>query len=483
MGSTGMAQEKPPPPDPPEMDLVSVDTATQYVRIQWEPSSSPDIDKYLIYQDRWFSDGIYGFLIDSVDSYTLSYTHPTTEAGDTSLSYSVASSGSGFNPSIRSDFHSTMHLTTRYDSCEKIMQLNWTPYVGWEPTRYEVMVSIDDNPYSIVNPSGTQDTSILHYGIEDNKRYCYFVVAVRPGDADSHSNIACFNVRHPLHPQYINAEYASVSEENSVDLAFYIDPSGEVNDFQLFRASGPGKPFVELELFTDVSSNPITYTDTEIFTDRRSLYKLYSVDVCYNPVTESNVTGNIVLQGSMVGLQGLLSWNPYEEYEAGVKAYHIYRVTNDDETLAGSIGFTDTSYQDNLGDAIGSDIRDEVCYYVVAEENDHFTQGERGMSRSNDLCLSVVPEIIMANAFTPNGDTQNDKIRPNLTFIPEKYIFQVFDRWGSRIFETNNPDIWWDGTVNGNAKAAEGVYIYYIKLTTASGIEVEQKGHITLFYP
>ena len=59
----------------------------------------------------------------------------------------------------------------------------------------------------------------------------------------------------------------------------------------------------------------------------------------------------------------------------------------------------------------------------------------------------------------------------------------VFDRWGSLVFETTNPDTAWDGRIKGGSKATEGVYIYYVKLTTTSGIEVEQKGQITVFYP
>jgi gliding motility-associated-like protein len=99
------------------------------------------------------------------------------------------------------------------------------------------------------------------------------------------------------------------------------------------------------------------------------------------------------------------------------------------------------------------------------------------------VCISVVPEILMANAFTPNGDGINDVIKPVLTFIPEKYVFQVFDRWGSVVFETMNPETGWDGRIKGGANATEGVYIYFAKLTTTSGIEVEQRGQITLFYP
>jgi hypothetical protein len=128
-------------------------------------------------------------------------------------------------------------------------------------------------------------------------------------------------------------------------------------------------------------------------------------------------------------------------------------------------------------------IQDEICYYVVAGENDSYSRGNRGSSRSNIACVSVVPEIKMANAIIPNAaNPDNARIRPVLSFTPKHYIFQVFDRWGSRIFETNDPETYWYGDVKGKKKVPEGVYVYYIRLTTSNGIEIEKKGEITVFY-
>ena len=164
--------------------------------------------------------------------------------------------------------------------------------------------------------------------------------------------------------------------------------------------------------------------------------------------------------------------------------YHIYRILNmGDPEVVGEVFAPDTAFADNLDFVSGSDIEDEICYYVVAEENDGYTRGEQGFSQSNTTCISITPEILMPNAFTPNDDGRNDIIKPVLTFMPQKYTFQVFDRWGSRIFESSDPETGWNGSINSGEKAPEGLYIYYILLTTSKGIEVEQKGEITVFYP
>jgi gliding motility-associated-like protein len=482
--ASGMAQGGPPPgPDPPIIDYVSVDTLTGYVYITWKSNPTDTIDRYVIYEYR--DDA--GFVIDTIDKDTEEYLWETNIASEKVVSMTVRSDRDGYAFSPLADAHTTMFLTTQYDSCEKEIQLSWTPYVGWDSLAYvkhDIYESIDNGGY---NKIGETDDTVFHFtqnNIEDNRRYCYFVKAIRNDGAGSFSNVVCKLVRHPLHPQWINAEQASAEGEDQVSLEFYIEESGEVTSFQLFRSTGPGKPFIEDVIFNDVTGPTLSHTDNVISTDKQYQYKLFSLDVCHNPVIASNITGNIVLQASSVSLQAFLSWTPYIDYEAGIKNYHIYRITNMGEPeLINLIDAPDTAYTDNLDFVTGSDIEDEICYYVVAEENDEVSRGEKGFSRSNTSCISVTPKILMPNAFTPNDDGRNDNIKPVLTFIPAKYVFQVFDRWGSRIFETKDPDEGWNGSINGKGKASEGVYIYYILLTTTKGIEVEQRGEITLFYP
>ena len=75
----------------------------------------------------------------------------------------------------------------------------------------------------------------------------------------------------------------------------------------------------------------------------------------------------------------------------------------------------------------------------------------------SDTMLIAIP-----NAFTPNGDGVNDEFKvlasPNLSLED----FQVFNRWGSLIFETKDINIGWDGSFM-NAEQPVGSYIYYVK--------------------
>jgi gliding motility-associated-like protein len=68
--------------------------------------------------------------------------------------------------------------------------------------------------------------------------------------------------------------------------------------------------------------------------------------------------------------------------------------------------------------------------------------------------------VYIPNAFAPEAGRE-----PNATFrIFGNNIYSaklvVFDRWGEKVFETDNKDVGWDGTYKGK-KLNAGVYTYY----------------------
>ena len=82
------------------------------------------------------------------------------------------------------------------------------------------------------------------------------------------------------------------------------------------------------------------------------------------------------------------------------------------------------------------------------------------------------------SAFTPDGVNLNDEF--GLLFEGEINMesFVIFNRWGQKVFETNDPMTKWDGTFKGSM-APSDVYVYLIKLQLLSGEEI-LKGDVTL---
>ena len=106
------------------------------------------------------------------------------------------------------------------------------------------------------------------------------------------------------------------------------------------------------------------------------------------------------------------------------------------------------------------------------------TQG--GCSSSDTVTVFVdvqCGEIFVPNVFSPNGDTENDILKvygnciTNLEFV-------IYDRWGEKVFETDDPVKGWDGSLRGK-KLDTAVFVYYLN-ATVNGIEVKKHGNITL---
>ena len=82
------------------------------------------------------------------------------------------------------------------------------------------------------------------------------------------------------------------------------------------------------------------------------------------------------------------------------------------------------------------------------------------------------------NAFTPDGDGVNDLFGGSGVGI-DTYSMSIFNRWGELIYETDDPNKPWDGTVDGT-DCPQGVYVYLFRLQAIAGEVKEYRGLVTL---
>jgi gliding motility-associated-like protein len=88
-------------------------------------------------------------------------------------------------------------------------------------------------------------------------------------------------------------------------------------------------------------------------------------------------------------------------------------------------------------------------------------------------------EIILPNAFTPNGDGINETIRP-VTLCMTEIQMSIYDTWGALIYAETSDDVYgWDGTIDGKP-AENGNYILVVIATAFNGTVIEINGPITL---
>lgn len=90
----------------------------------------------------------------------------------------------------------------------------------------------------------------------------------------------------------------------------------------------------------------------------------------------------------------------------------------------------------------------------------------------------IEPEIFVPNAFSPNDDGSNDILYVRGNTIRE-LLLRIYNRWGEKVFETNNPASGWNGVYKG-AKVQPGVYDYYLEATCVNNEKFFKKGNITV---
>jgi gliding motility-associated-like protein len=77
----------------------------------------------------------------------------------------------------------------------------------------------------------------------------------------------------------------------------------------------------------------------------------------------------------------------------------------------------------------------------------------------DSLKLTLLPDLLLIpTAFSPNTDGLNDIFRP-LNKNLSKIAFQIYDRWGEKVYETDAVGEGWDGTYKG-VKQPIGVYVW-----------------------
>ena len=105
---------------------------------------------------------------------------------------------------------------------------------------------------------------------------------------------------------------------------------------------------------------------------------------------------------------------------------------------------------------------------------------EFGCSATATVTITVftVNKIIIPNAFSPDGDGQNDVFRPSGTNIAEAELI-IYNRWGNKVFSSTTFGEGWDGTHNGRPVDV-AVFVYYLNVTFNDGKTELFKGNVTV---
>ena len=95
------------------------------------------------------------------------------------------------------------------------------------------------------------------------------------------------------------------------------------------------------------------------------------------------------------------------------------------------------------------------------------------------VSVSKGTAVYVPNAFTPNGDGVNDRLKPLYIGIKQLHQFTIYNRWGQQVFATSNMSQQWNGWIQGQPAPA-GTYVWMVKAEDILGHVYQLKGTITL---
>jgi gliding motility-associated-like protein len=94
-----------------------------------------------------------------------------------------------------------------------------------------------------------------------------------------------------------------------------------------------------------------------------------------------------------------------------------------------------------------------------------------------NIC-SEATEVKLPNIFTP-GSSENNIFKIRAPDFVEIINLQIYDRWGNKVYDNDNPEQEWDGTINGNPAPSE-VYIYTVTYLIPGNSPVTASRDLTL---
>jgi len=486
----GEILSNPTQPDTQVMDSVTVNLGTQWAGMGWQPNGQLNVVQYDVQQQvPQGSVNIWVPQHTAVGYDNNAWVNPNSNASEQSECYRVRAINGCPNslPGLTSPPQCTILLTAEAFGCDRKSVLSWSPYVGWDNIReYEILVSEEGGPEVRIATVSDTIYEYEHVGVELLANYCYRVRAVRdvPGRVTSTSNEACVFVYVPKRPDYSYHYNLTVNETSTgIEQYFFIDSTAGYTGFDVFRGA-TAETMARIETLPfDTETRYYEYMDNWVNVNRSSYYyAVVGIDSCDQYADTLNTLRTIFLVAEAnTDRTNTLEWNAFEGWLGGVAAQNIWRNYDGLWELIATVPPSQLTYTDPIQEFVTGEGR--FCYYIEALEGPGPFISPDGVrfqeiTRSNESCALQFPNVFVPNAFVPDG--VNKIFLPITVYVDySDYVFQVYNRWGERVFYATNPLRGWEGIHNGKP-VPQGVYGYHIHFVSSTGTVYEKSGTVTL---
>lgn len=468
----------------PQIVSISVDTLIPNnqgrVTINYKPTKHLAVKHFKLYRYSGKNLHDLGYEIDPQKG-TFTYTESQADKQSEGFTMSSVSKDNNFDDGVPVSPHYTIYLTNEtYNTCTQSIRLNWTPYIGWgsELKKYYVYGKKNNTPYLLQTTVDAQKTSCIVEQIASESNYKFYIIAENNSGNRSLSNIISLSTpkKDTMHTSLLFIDSVIYNGEK-VNISFNTDTSfAEIKGYSV-QKSTKDEAFSEIAFLPNKGQQQRYHFSEKIALSKSSVfYQIFAIDLCGDTLANTDTVKLPTLKGKNVNNVAVLDWEKTFE-EKVEEVYDVFLSINRSEFKLLDELLKKNKQNYNLTQLSSSHQGELFCFKIKSKTNLSY------ISEYNPKCFSLVPQIIMPNAFTPNDDGLNDLIKPQIRYADiVKYEFVVYNQAGGLVFKTNDVEKHWDGKANGK-NVREGAYLYFFSFTTYSGKNYKKTGAINVIYP
>ncbi len=281
------------------------------------------------------------------------------------------------------------------------------------------------------------------------------------------------------------------SKDNSVKIKINENVPWENQKYVIFRKKETETKFSIIDTTAEK-----TFVDAPLEIGKKYCYKVKSIgeyglselpsplynfsqEACIQNIdTVPPCTPNLQVKNNCDSLRNELVWqNPNNSCANDVAKYNIYYQNKTEgklELIKTIEKPNDTTFWHYPKQQLGA------CYVVTAVDMSGNESDKRPL-----MCADYCGYYTLPNTFSPNGDGINDFFKPYPFSGVDKVDMKIYSRWGALVFQTDDPQIKWDGrNMTTKQIVSSGVYYYVCDVweNRLSGMEVRNmSGFIHVF--
>ncbi|MFA5419178.1 MAG: fibronectin type III domain-containing protein, partial [Bacteroidales bacterium] len=397
----------------PVFDSITVNAAGKVV-LTWAASASADVRSTIIYRNGFDIDTIPVSFPSEIQMFVDTVALPCENAN---LVYSLAAEDNCGNKGTMTNDQKLSPVFQKEivtQICEGQNVLGWNPFFNANPPLdgYQILYSLNGEPFKQAGEVDAVTTSFIHENILQDTTYTYAIRA-KFGNKTSTSCQKIITTGKYIEPAFLYLVNSSVLPNNQVEVTVDVDTAPISCSWEVYRAGtlAPVPLLIKTFLRSDVTNNLLVFIDETADGSLESYdYQIVVMDSCNLQRFISNSMTTMLLSGDAISNEeNHLQWNAFTGFDAGVKQYRIFRMSDPGEPILvidsvnPGAGVLEYTYTDQLvGQFIKSGV---VTYWIEAQENSGNSYGFQEQSLSNRLTFAQETGLYMPTGFRPGGLT------------------------------------------------------------------------------